>query len=57
MANEYRWNQEDARAATEAGYMPLKEYLELCSENGWHPKTSNSPPPPPDQTKAVPSQR
>jgi hypothetical protein len=44
MADQYRWNQEDARAATEAGYMPLEEYLRLCEENCWHPKTDNSAP-------------
>lgn len=27
--------QAEARALTEAGYMPLSEYLRLCKENGW----------------------
>jgi hypothetical protein len=55
MTDEYRWNQADARAATEAGYMSLEAYLRLCRENGWHPKTSNALPVPPDREKAVPS--
>lgn len=28
-------DQATARALTEAGYMPLPEYLRLCRENGW----------------------
>lgn len=27
--------REDARALCEAGYMTVKEYLELCEKNGW----------------------
>jgi hypothetical protein len=54
MANEYRWNQDDARAVTEAGYMPLEEYLRLCKENNWRPKPDNSGPPSPDRAKAIP---
>ena len=25
----------EARALTEAGYMPLREYLEMCEREGW----------------------
>lgn len=32
--------QEMARALTEAGYMPLPEYIRLCEENGWVTKQS-----------------
>ena len=28
-------SQDSARALTDAGYMPLPEYLRLCQENGW----------------------
>ena len=35
MADGYQWNQKDARAYADAGYMPLEEYLRLCEENGW----------------------
>ena len=41
MGDEYHGNQEDARALADAGYMPLKEYLRLCQEYGWKPKTDN----------------
>jgi len=30
-------DQASARALTEAGYMPLAEYLWLCEQNGWKP--------------------
>lgn len=28
-------DQATARALCEAGYMTVKEYLELCKKNGW----------------------
>ena len=28
-------DQTTARALTEAGYMPLTEYIRLCREQGW----------------------
>jgi hypothetical protein len=43
MADEYHWKQEDARALVDAGYMPLAEYLRLCGEYGWKPKTDGNP--------------
>jgi hypothetical protein len=54
MADDYRWKHEDARALTEAGYMPLEEYLRLCRESGWLQKTDNLTPVPPDRTAASP---
>lgn len=29
--------QDMARALTEAGYMPLPDYLAMCEANGWAP--------------------
>jgi hypothetical protein len=31
-------DQESARAAVEAGYLSLKEYLEMCKRYGWKPQ-------------------
>lgn len=31
-------DQESARAAVEAGYLSLKEYLEMCERYGWKPQ-------------------
>lgn len=43
MGDKNHWKQEDARALADAGYMPLEEYLRLCKEYGWKPKTDDNP--------------
>jgi hypothetical protein len=53
MGDEYQWTQEEARALTDAGYMPLKVYLELCAEYGWKPKPDGNPAETPKRDKAA----